>query len=143
GPLILRDASRGTMFVDEAGRLLGTMRANKYGEGLKDLLSRLWDCPESHQRTLSQRKFEVASVYVNLLGTTTVSRFTELMTPEDVQSGFLARFLPVVAKGPLDYKPLSKATPAVSAMGDELIRQLYALHETMVKLPEGALDSGR
>src|SRR5262249_37554629 len=48
--LSTREKSRGTALIDEAGRLLGTMRKNNYGEGLKDLLSKLWDCPETLER---------------------------------------------------------------------------------------------
>jgi len=101
-----RGASRGVAFVDEAGRLLGTMRQRAYGEGLKDLLNRLWDAPDQYTRKLRGKTFDLSDVFVSLLMATTTDRLTELLTPEDVQSGFLARFVPVIG-GAVTRRPLA------------------------------------
>src|SRR5439155_956803 len=102
-----REVSRGTLFVDEAGRLLNTMQKQGYAEGLKDLFADVWTCPEWRQRQLSQKTITVKSVYVNKLMITTISRFAGKVSPDDLESGWLARYLPVIPREMPPRKPLS------------------------------------
>ncbi len=122
--LSLRTPSRGTAFVDEAGRLLATMRRYGYGEGLKDLLAQAWDAPEEFSRVLRKDEFTLRSVYINLVMATTVTRFLETMTLEDVQSGFLARFLPVLATEPVVRRPLGMLLPDTEERARQLTDRL-------------------
>ena len=126
-----RTVSRGVAFIDEAGRLLGTMRNNKYGEGLKDLLSKLWDAPSAFSRTLKQGKAELKEVFVNLIMSTTRGRFADLLTPEDVTSGFLARFLPTLVIEPINRRPLSRLDDQTRAMALHLTNRLTSIREAM------------
>ena len=118
------DCSRGTAFMDEAGRILGTMRKGGYGEGLKDLLSELWDGPELFTRTLRGEAFTLRSVYINLVMATTNSRFLETVSSEDVTSGFFARFLPFVVIERVERRRLSLLTGETKSTGDALYRLL-------------------
>jgi hypothetical protein len=98
--------ARGVAFVDEAGRLLGTMRRSSYAEGLKDVLAALWDAPPQLSRILQKGDYQLRNVYVNLVLATTTTRFIDLVTPEDIGSGFLARFLPFVVHERVERRPL-------------------------------------
>ena len=124
--------SRGTAFVDEAGRILGTMRKGGYGEGLKDLLSELWDAPASFTRTLkSSGTIALKSVFINLVMATTRSRFMETVTPEDVTSGFFARFLPVLVTEGISRRKISTLAPETKAMAEELAKAVAAMRESV------------
>jgi hypothetical protein len=118
------ECSRGTAFIDEAGRILGTMRTHGYGEGLKDLLSELWDGPESFSRTLKKESYLLQSVYINLVMATTNSRFLETVSSEDVTSGFFARFLPFVVSERVERRRLSMLTSDTKATGEALVTAL-------------------
>lgn len=130
-----RPDSRGTAFIDEAGRLLNTMRKNQYGEGLKDLFNHLWDAPEHFSRKLMKGEYVLHSVYVNLLMATTRTRFTEATTPEDITSGFLARFLLILVKEEVTRRALSIRTPETDETERELIQALTTIRERLAKNP--------
>jgi uncharacterized protein DUF3987 len=133
--LSVREHARGTALIDEAGRLLGTMKKNNYGEGLKDLLSKLWDCPEAFERRLMKGKYKLSQVYVNLLLATTPSRFLEAATSDDIASGFLPRFLPVVVTREIARRPLTFLTPLVAESGRELTAKLKMMAQQMRGAP--------
>lgn len=124
-----RTPSRGVMFVDEAGRLLTTMRRQGYGEALKDVLSRVWDAPPTYRRQLNRQggTFTLTDVYVSLVMMTTESRFAETTSPEDITSGFLARFLPMVATEEIKRRDIDRRTEDV----DETERTLVAALKDM------------
>jgi len=130
-----RPVSRGTAFIDEAGRLLGTMRANHYGEGLKDLLSKLWDCPNEFSRKLKSGKTDLKEVFVNLIMATTRTRFADLVTPEDLASGFLARFLPNLVTESVQRRPLSLLSADIGKRAEDLAERLKHLHEELAEVP--------
>lgn len=133
-----REPSRGTAFIDEAGRLLGTMRRERYGEGLKDLLAALWDAPERMSRRLMKGPYDLRSAYVSVVMATTLSRFTEVCTAEDVASGFLARFLPAVVVGPITRKPLRRMADETETAGQELGCALAQMRERLAQ-PAGPI----
>ena len=135
--LACRDQARGTVFVDEAGRLLNTMRKQGYGEGLKDLLSKLWDGPDDEERKLQKGNYHLKSTYLNLLMATTTSRFVDLVTPEDILSGFLARFLPVVVTEKVQRRPITRVTPAVHQERQRLVQHLLTMMQRLAKEPRG------
>ncbi len=134
-----RDQARGTVFVDEAGRLLNTMRKQGYGEGLKDLLSKLWDGPDDEERKLQKGNYHLKSTYLNLLMATTTSRFVDLVTPEDILSGFLARFLPILVTEKVQRRPVSRLKPATREEGERLAQHLLAMMQRLAKEP-GAME---
>lgn len=124
--------SRGTAFIDEAGGILSTTRARHYGEGLKDLLSRLWDAPEEFSRKLRKVSYDLRSCYVNLMMAATRTRFAELMTREDVTSGFLARYLPVIASTTVDRRPLAIRTAEMDESRRRLEKELGEMRAGLV-----------
>ena len=132
-----RDQARGTVFVDEAGRLLNTMRKQGYGEGLKDLLSKLWDGPDDEERKLQKGNYHLKSTYLNLLMATTTSRFVDLVTPEDILSGFLARFLPILVTEKVQRRPVSRLKPATREEGKRLAQHLLTMMQRLAKEPRG------
>ena len=127
--------SRGIAFIDEAGRLLGTMRKHQYGETLKDLFSQLWDAPERWDRRLMKNSYRLESVYPNLVMTTTLSRFSDVVSAEDIQTGFLARFLPVVVTRPIARKPLVSRGQEIEIVEEQLISDLGALRDQLSEKP--------
>lgn len=134
-PVQSRDASRGVLFIDEAGRLLTTMRRSGYGEGLKDVFSMVWDCPEERSRKLQKAEYTLESVYVNLLMATTDTRFAETLNPEDITSGFLARFLPMVAGEEISRKPLARREEGVDSAEQNLTVALRNMRARLAERP--------
>lgn len=141
-----RKPSHGTLFADEAGRLFTTMQRRGYGEALKDILSALWDSPVRYARQLSQASYALTDVYLNLYLATTLSRVVETLQPEDIASGFLARFLPIVVTAPTVRKPLRSRTPETQAEATRLAESLSHIRDSLAKDPkaypiaDGALD---
>jgi hypothetical protein len=123
--------SRGLAVVDEAGRLLGTMRRSQYGEGLKDLLSHLWSAPDEYNRHLMKGDYQLQSVFLNLVMATTLSRFPEVVEANDIGTGFLARFLPFLARGEIVRKPLSALNQDTWVIEQGLIADLATLRDKL------------
>jgi len=130
-----RQQARGIAFIDEAGRLLGTMRKYQYGEGMKDLLNKLWDTPNEIDRKLMKATFHLESVYLNILMATTRSRFVDVASPEDITSGFLARFLPVIPAEKVKWRPVKRISPEIEEERNVLIADLGALHTYLAQSP--------
>ena len=130
-----RQQARGIAFIDEAGRLLGTMRKHQYGEGMKDLLNNLWDTPNEIDRKLMKATFHLESVYLNILMATTRSRFVDVVSPEDITSGFLARFLPVIPAEKVKWRPVKRISPEIEGERNVLIADLGALHTYLAQSP--------
>jgi uncharacterized protein DUF3987 len=131
-----RTPSHGTLFVDEAGRMFTTMQHRAYGEALKDILSRLWDAPPRYARQLSKGHSALTDVYLNVHLATTMSRLVETLHPEDIASGFLARFLPFVVTTPTERKPLRRRSNETRAKERELAEALIGIRDTLAKTPE-------
>ncbi len=130
-----RQQARGIAFIDEAGRLLGTMRKHQYGEGMKDLLNKLWDTPNEIDRKLMKATFHLESVYLNILMATTRSRFVDVASPEDITSGFLARFLPVIPAEKVKRRPVKRISAEIEDEKNVLIADLGALHTYLAQSP--------
>ena len=81
-------------------------------------------------------KYTLQSVYVNVLMAVTPSRFCETVTPEDIASGFLARFLPVLVTRDIARKPLTTLPPEVATVGTALAEELKAMHARMGSEPK-------
>jgi len=81
-------------------------------------------------------EFNLQSVYVNAVMATTLSRFAEMVTPEDVVSGFLARFLPMVATEKITRKRLSKATTETEQAGQNLTEDLKKMYQRLAESPK-------
>jgi len=127
-----RKPSRGIAIIDEAGRLFSTMRRDRFGEGLKDVLAYAWDAPERFERRLRKETFSWESTYLSIIGATTLQRFTETMTVDDVSTGFLARWLPVVATGPVERRPLAATKPDIERASSTLARDFLGMHRALV-----------
>ncbi|MBI4522148.1 MAG: DUF3987 domain-containing protein [Gemmatimonadetes bacterium] len=127
--------ARGLVFIDEAGRLLATARRNGYAETVKDLLSRLWDSPESYTRTLRLATYRLEHVYLNLVMATTPSRAGDVLTVEDVASGFLARFLPIVVTDLPERRPLARLTDETAGEQRRLLDTLKAYRQNAKPAP--------
>ena len=133
--LAARNPSHGVAMVDEAGRLLQTMQKNGYAEGLKDTLSKLWDCPPVFERKLMKGTYNLAEVYVSLVLAVTISRFLNTTSPEDIASGFLARFLPMMVTETPPHKPLALLEVEAQAALTALTEDLTQIHATLAKAP--------
>jgi hypothetical protein len=123
------------MLVDEAGKLLTTMQKSGYAEALKDLLSELWDAPASLSRKLMKGSQTLKDAYMSALMATTTSRFAELMTIDDVDSGFLARFLPahVTARGPK--RPMTHLDPGTAVKRAQLHADAKVILDRLAQKP--------
>jgi len=87
----LARTSSGIIINDEIGPILNSHHT-KYLKDLKQDLTRLYDCGY-HKKSLSSGAIIVQEPYLNILGSTTVSRFFGSITDTDWNDGFLARFL--------------------------------------------------
>lgn len=125
-----RAQSRGVLYGDEAGRLFGMMGERSYGAGLKDILAHAWGAKDEYARRIKLTRYTLRSLYLNMILTTTISRFVEKVTPEDVASGFLPRFLPAVAVGPFVRRPVGLLSDAIERERGALAEWLGELRRT-------------
>jgi hypothetical protein len=121
----LSDLSHGYLVKDECASILHGINKKAYLADLRDLLSELYEC-QTIRRSLRTGKrkekteFVIEDPYVSFAWATTPESFEESVTPLDMKSGFLARFL--------YYAPrYSKSTMGVSVATGEMRDNLNVL----------------
>jgi hypothetical protein len=85
----------GLITVHEIGNWLKQAERLSFMAGIKGAFTELYDCPEQYSlgfKTKEARLF-LQRPYINLLVASTVDWLAESLTPQDVGSGFLPRFL--------------------------------------------------
>lgn len=114
---------------DEVQGLFKEINGKNYMAGLNDMLTALYDGLVSGKKRATGDQKNAGSVQVNfalfLMGI--VSKITDILTLEDFQSGFLARFIHVIGEAPerteetewLDQAPINEIT-----MGDPLFLEM-------------------
>jgi len=73
--------------------------------GTTQLLSDLYDCPESYPREVGQQKLALRNVWLSILAASQTDWFLERVKQADFRGGFLARFT---------YWPAGEQSSAVS-----------------------------
>ena len=69
------------------------MLAKDYNNGLKELLTEIYDSPASLKRSTMGNSFEIINPSLSILSASTLSWFNESVKSGDVFGGFLSRFL--------------------------------------------------
>ena len=69
------------------------MLAKDYNNGLKELLTEIYDSPASLKRSTIGNSFEIINPALSILSASTLSWFNESVKSGDVFGGFLSRFL--------------------------------------------------
>ena len=90
---LLARGQAGTIFLSETGEWLETMEKT-YNSGLKALFTDLYDVPRQRTyRTRTGGTLIINRPFISICGVSTLTWVKENINPEDVSSGFFARFL--------------------------------------------------
>lgn len=124
---------------DEVQGLFKEINGKNYMSGLNDMLTALYDGSVSGKKRATGDAKNVGSVKTNfvlfLMGI--VSKITDILTLEDFQSGFLARFIHVIGEAPertRETEWLAQAPINEIAMGDDGFKPMVrALLQTRTK----------
>ncbi|MCX6693638.1 MAG: DUF3987 domain-containing protein [Methanomicrobiales archaeon] len=149
----LSECPRSYLIKDEAAGILQGINKKSYLADLRDFLSEMFECETPPPRCLrtSQRKvkteFRIPEPYLTFAWATTPESFKEAVTPLDVKSGFLARFLYYYPRYEKDTFGVSLATSVMNTglavMGnryDTIITALGNFHEIVAIPSDYCLD---
>src|SRR5262249_53889140 len=139
--------------MDEMGELLAKLHHAKYMAGLRGLLLSLYEGrPYRYKRTTKRTKagpvrdeLVITRPHLSVLGLTTPAIF-EIVTPQDIASGFLARFAIVMPEGQPPRQPFSTTPVDVLTKRHDLVAWLTSLYiwakptERRVAFLDDALD---
>lgn len=123
---------QGALVRDEFSGFMANMNRS-YSEGHKELMMRLYDCPDRYHRKLRQKDFNLDRVYLSLLSGTTTSRFLSKLSPDDWENGFLARFLFVLPEERAEYRDARFIDEKHLQERNQLVDQLKRIHEVVSK----------
>ena len=93
----LSQTSCGVFYYYEFKTLLSLMERN-YMLGLKSMLTELYDCPLFIKVARKSNSYIIHNPCISILSATTSDWFTESIKEQDIEGGFLARFLYVYSK---------------------------------------------
>jgi len=120
----------------EMARFMSSSANQKWMAEAKDFLSELFDSPpqmESGTRTGGDKSFENAAV--TIVGATTVNNFNNYVRADDIEGGFLTRWVFVPQVSSVDYKGLEDANSPVATEGRrDLTRNLRRLRKKVAQL---------
>jgi len=94
--LELSEKPAGLLKIDEFATLL-LVGKKDYGQGMLADLTRVYDSQHEWKRKLMTREFVVRRPALSIFAATTIDWLQELVTPADLRSGFIQRFLFVTA----------------------------------------------
>ena len=138
---VLTEQPSGVMFYNEFKSLLGLMKRD-YMQGAKAFLCGVYDGYGGHySKTKAAGEVKIDKTFVNIWGATTEEWFVREVTGDDVGSGFLARFIFVMARD--KNKQLWFPPPADKEKRSELIQMLQEINqlEGEMILTKGAKDA--
>ena len=108
---------------DEFGRVLSGMKMKDYQADLKDVMMQLYDGVPLSRRNVKMA-WRIDPVYMTLISGCTLTRLSQLLTIDDLEDGFLARFLMSYSEPYDDYVPHGHPKPHWSSIGATLEQQL-------------------
>ncbi len=117
----LAASPEGTLFYSEFASFLGASQKD-YMRGIKEFLTDIYDCPPYYLRKLKSGPVEIKNPVLSIVGATTATWFLDRIKRDDLEGGFLVRFLWV----PAFYKEKTFALPPIAdkakreALVDEL-----------------------
>lgn len=116
---------------DEVQGLFKEINGKNYMSGLNDMLTALYDGKVSGKKRATGDNKNVRGVHTNfalyLMGI--VSKITDILTLEDFQSGFLARFIHVIGEAPErteESEYLAQAPENETSTGDPVFERMVA-----------------
>ena len=90
----LSNKSIGTWLVDELGVLLKTFHRDYAGMGpIQPMLTKLFDCEQSHTQNLIKGRFNITSPFISIFSLTAPAWLQKSLTEDDIQGGFFVRFI--------------------------------------------------
>lgn len=147
-----------SLCIDEVGGLLSSMD-KKYMADVTDILCRAYDGTDI-DRKLASNRFRATTPYLSIISATTESRFLETVTVQHMESGFLARFIPLVFQPPAfratttwknedtnDWNRLVERLKVISekrfdwSITPEALAEYNAISEKIDALPNNPLDT--
>ena len=108
---------------DEFGRVLSGMKHKDYQADLKDVMMQLYDGVPLSRRNVKMA-WRIDPVYMTLISGCTLTRLSQLLTVDDLEDGFLARFLMSYSEPYDDYVAHGHARPHWSSVRQTLETEL-------------------
>lgn len=125
---ILAERQRGIFVYSECGTLLDVLRRS-YSDSVYTMLLHLYDGASYQRVTFKDGLVVISEPYINILAACTPSLFNEKITRDDIQSGFLPRFLIFATDKPGPDTPPNDLDPTQEAI------LVHALAATVAALP--------
>lgn len=136
---LLQEKPEGLFCWSEFGGVLEQFNRS-YMAGTKEMLTDLFDCPPLHKRKLKSGEVKITSPCISILSASTIEWLQSKIKENDVMSGFLARFLYVVADSPSKILPFPP--PSDEGRAQELVQKLKSMAAIKGNMPlsQAALD---
>jgi len=142
----LSEKPHGVFFRDEFSGFLSQLTKRDYQTGLKELINKLYDCPEMYKRKLREREFVIDKPYLSILSGAVPDKFIRSLVDDDFYSGFFARFLPIMPESKIDYKDVSAVNDSLINIQNILVKKLKNISDATsspcsVSLDKDALET--
>lgn len=131
---VMVNKPQGILLRDEFSGLLANM-SRSYQQGFKELMAKLYDCPEKYERNLRSKKFKAEKLCFSLFSATTPNQFISNLVPNDWENGFLARFLFVFPDEPAPYRDATFVTSQHIQVRNNLVNYLIDFRKAVRKNP--------
>jgi len=140
----LSDTPHTLFYRDEFGGFLADLN-RRYMQGMKEFLCYLYDCPNTYTRHLKKKSYVISDTYISILSSTTNSRFSSLMSIDDILSGFCPRFLLVAGDKSGNWKGIEEKQNIDVFKDETLKKQLRKIkneyqRNTAMKLPTDTMN---
>lgn len=138
---MLAEQPAGFMAQKEFGGFLELLARN-YMAGAKEMLTDLYDGPDTYTRALKSEVVKISRPAITLLGATTLNWLESKITDGDLQGGFLARFLFVTASAKASPKGMTPPmAPDVRARLQLFLHDLHEAPETQATFSPDATEA--
>ncbi len=127
----LSEKPPGVFYRDEFSGFLAQLTKRDYQTGAKELLNKLFDCPPTYTRKLREKTFILNEPYLTILSGAVPDKFLGALVEDDLYSGFLARFLPILPKSKLPYKDVSPINDELIGFQNKLVLRLRAIYDAL------------
>jgi len=139
----MAEISHRVLIVDEAGQLLANMK-KKYMDEAKDLLCKAYDC-KGWNRVLTKKKNDngtrnVVDPYLTIAFATVPDNLLNNCTQDDVNSGWLARFLYFIPKYQKEMLPFELGADRLVAERASIHKKASEINEWLMNTPPQPME---
>jgi hypothetical protein len=120
----------GVFYYNEFKTLLGLLKRD-YMSGGNAFFTEVYDCFPGYRRKIKDQEYTIERPFINIWGATTMEWFAGSVKEDDISSGFLARFLYIMADKKIKDMPFPP--PINHEKRDAIVKHL----EELIKMGNG------